>query len=170
MLSLDNNFSMPSFDIVTQVDRQEVLNALNQVQRELVHRYDFKNASPVLRLEKDHIYIAAVDKFKLDALRELVFNKLARRNVSIKNIDCRSPQITSVGHASQQLAFINHLEPELAKKLAQFIRSLGRKVQVQIHGGELRVSGKSRDELQLVMQAVRALDFEVSLQFKNFRP
>jgi uncharacterized protein YajQ (UPF0234 family) len=164
------NPAMPSFDIVSEVNHQEVLNALNQVERELANRFDFKNANPVVKLEKDHIHIAAVDKFKLDALREIVLGKLAKRNVSLKNINAKDPQVSSVGHATQQLMLINKMETEQAKKLVQNIRSLGLKVQALIQDGEVRVSGKSRDDLQAVMQSVRQLDFDVALQFKNLRP
>lgn len=161
---------MPSFDIVSEVDHQEVLNALNQVDRELSTRFDFKNANPVVKLEKDKIHIAAVDKFKLDALREIVMSKLAKRNVSLKNVDAKTPEISSVGHATQDLVLINKMETEVAKKLVQHIRATGLKVQAQIQEGEVRVSGKNRDDLQAVMQTVRGLDFEVALQFKNLRP
>ncbi len=161
---------MPSFDIVSEVDPQEVLNALNQVQRELATRFDFKNAKPEVNYEKDTIHLAAIDKFKLDALREIVLNKLAKRNVSLKNISAKSPVISSVGHATQQLQIITKMETDIAKKLVQQIRATGLKVQAQIQDGEVRVSGKSRDDLQAVMQKVRALDFDVALQFKNLRP
>lgn len=161
---------MPSFDIVSQVDQQEVLNALNQVHKELATRFDFKNAQPEVVHEKDKIRLAAIDKFKLDLLRELVLSRLAKRNISLKNIKTAPPAISSVGRATQELTLVNGMETETAKKLVQHIRSLGLKVQAQIQDGEVRVSGKSRDDLQSVMQFVRGLDFDVALQFKNLRP
>lgn len=160
---------MPSFDIVSQVGSMELDNAINQAKKELANRFDFKGSNAEIVLEKNEIKLSAENQFKIQALAEIVMNKLAKRNISLKNIERAEPDISPLGHARQLIKIKQGLEPTVAKQVTGFIRDSKFKVTTQIQGQEVRVTGKSRDELQTVIAAVRAHDFPVALQFLNFR-
>lgn len=160
---------MPSFDIVSQVSSMEIENAVNQAKKELANRFDFKGSNAEITLEKDEIKLSAADQFKIQALSEIMMGKLAKRNISLKNVERAEPEISPLGHARQVIKIKQGLDPAVAKQVAGFIREGKFKVTTQIQGAEVRVNGKSRDELQTVIGAVRAHDFPVSLQFINFR-
>jgi uncharacterized protein YajQ (UPF0234 family) len=160
---------MPSFDIVSQVSSMELDNAINQAKKELANRFDFKGSNAEIVLEKSEIKLSAENQFKIQALAEIVMSKLAKRNISLKNIERAEPDISPLGHARQIIKIKQGLETTVAKQVTGFIRDGKFKVTTQIQGQEVRVSGKSRDELQAVIAAVRAQDFPVALQFQNFR-
>jgi len=160
---------MPSFDIVSQVSSMEIDNAVNQARKELANRFDFKGSNAEIALEKDEIKLSATDQFKIRALSEIVMGKLAKRNISLKNVERAEPEISPLGHARQVIKIKQGLESTVAKQVTAFIRDGKFKVTTQIQGAEVRVNGKSRDELQAVIAAVRAHEFPVSLQFINFR-
>jgi uncharacterized protein YajQ (UPF0234 family) len=160
---------MPSFDIVSQVSPMELDNAINQAKKELANRFDFKGSNAEIVLEKDEIKLSAENQFKIQALAEIVMGKLAKRNISLKNIERAEPDISPLGHARQIIKIKQGLETAIAKEVTGFIRDGKFKVTTQIQGQEVRVTGKSRDELQTVIAAVRAHDFPVALQFQNFR-
>jgi uncharacterized protein YajQ (UPF0234 family) len=160
---------MPSFDIVSQVNPMEIENAVNQAKKELANRFDFKGSSAEIVLEKNEIKLSAEDQFKIKALHEIVIGKLAKRNISLKNVDRGEPDVSPLGHARQTIKIKQGMEPEVAKQVSGFIREKKFKVTSQIQGNEVRVNGKSRDELQAVIAAVRAQEFPVALQFQNFR-
>ncbi len=160
---------MPSFDIVSQVNPMEIENAVNQARKELANRFDFKGTQAEIVLEKNEINLSAEDQFKIKALEEMVVGRLAKRQVSLKNVDRGAPDISPLGHARQTIKIKQGLEPVVAKQIAQFIRDAKLKVTAAIQGEELRVTGKSKDELQTVIAAVRAHEFPVALQFQNFR-
>ncbi len=160
---------MPSFDIVSQVNSMEIENAINQAKKELANRFDFKGTSAEIVLEKDEIKLTAGDQFKIRALAEIVVGRLARRNISLKNVDRGEPEISPLGHARQLIRIKQGLEPAVAKEITGFIREGKFKVTTQIQGSEVRVNGRSRDELQSVITATRAHEFPVALQFVNFR-
>jgi len=160
---------MPSFDIVSQVNEMELENAINQAKKELANRFDFKGSNAEIVLEKNEIKLSAENQFKIQALAEIVMGKLAKRNISLKNIERPEPDISPLGHARQVIKIKQGLETLVAKQVTGFIRDGKFKVTTQIQGQEVRVTGKSRDELQTVMAAVRAHDFPVALQFQNFR-
>jgi len=160
---------MPSFDIVSQVNSMELENAINQAKKELATRFDFKDSNAEILLEKDEIKLSAPDQFKLRALVEIVIGKLARRQVSLKNVEKAEPEISPLGHARQVIKIKQGIEAPVAKQVTGFIRDHKFKVTTQIQGNEIRVAAKSRDELQGVIAAVRAHDFPVTLQFQNFR-
>ena len=164
-----NLLGMPSFDIVSQVNPMEIENAVNQAKKELANRFDFKGSSAEIVLEKNEIKLSAEDQFKIQAVSEIVMGKLARRNISLKNVEKAEPDVSPLGHARQIIKIKQGLETEIAKKVTGFIREKKFKVTTQIQGEEVRVTSKSRDELQTVIAAVRAQDFPVSLQFQNFR-
>src|SRR3989442_7389532 len=160
---------MPSFDIVSQVNSMEIENAVNQAKKELANRFDFKGSNAEILLEKNEIKLSAEDQFKIRALSEIVMGKLAKRNISLKNVERGEPDVSPLGHARQLIKIQQGLEPEVAKQITGFIREGKFKVTTQIQGSEIRVTGKSRDELQTVIAAVRAQDFPVAVQFVNFR-
>lgn len=161
--------AMPSFDIVSQVNSMEIENAVNQARKELANRFDFKGAKAEINLEGNEITLSAVDKFKIQALEEIVLGKLARRQVSLKNVDRGVPSISPLGHARQSIKIKQGIEGPVAKQLTGFIRDTKLKVTTQILGDQVRVSGKSKDDLQAVMAVVRAQEFPVALSFQNFR-
>jgi len=160
---------MPSFDIVSQVNPMEIENAVNQAKKELANRFDFKGSTAEIALEKDEIKLSAEDQFKIRALSEIVMTKLAKRNISLKNIERPEPDVSPLGHARQVIKIKQGLDQPVAKQITGSIRDLKLKVTTQIQGSEIRVASKSRDELQAVIAAVRGADFPSGLQFVNFR-
>jgi uncharacterized protein YajQ (UPF0234 family) len=160
---------MPSFDIVSQVNKMEVENAVNQAKKELANRFDFKGSKAEILLEKNEIKLSAEDHFKIKTLDEMVIGKLAKRGISLKNVDRPETYISPLGHARQVIRIKEGLESAVAKQITSFIRDSKLKVTTQIQGEEVRVSGKSRDDLQAVIAAVKAHDFPVAVSFINFR-
>jgi uncharacterized protein YajQ (UPF0234 family) len=160
---------MPSFDIVSQVNSMEIENAVNQAKKELANRFDFKGSKAEITLEKTEIKLTAEDEFKVRTLNEMVIGKLAKRGISMKSVEQCDPDLSPLGHARQVIKIKNGIESAVAKQITTFIRDGKFKVTTQIQGDEVRVNGKSRDELQEVMAAVRAKDFPVTVQFVNFR-
>ena len=160
---------MPSFDIVSQVSSMEIENAVNTSNKELANRFDFKGSNAEIKLEKNEIKLSATDQFKINALREIVINKLAKRQISLKSVDIQEPDISPLGHARQVIKIKQGIEQAAAKEITSFIRDTKLKVTTQIQGDAVRVTGKSRDDLQSVIAAVRGHEFPVSLSFENFR-
>ena len=160
---------MPSFDIISVVDKQELDNAINQARKELVTRFDFKGVAAEVIAEKDKITLTAQDAAHLRGLREILIGKLSKRGVDLRNIEQEEPAISSVGHARQELKIRQGLEGNKAKEIIQAIKSKGFKVQSQLQDQQIRVTGKKKDELQAVIQFVRSRDFGVATDFKNFR-
>jgi uncharacterized protein YajQ (UPF0234 family) len=160
---------MPSFDIVSEVDKQELDNALNQARKELASRFDFKDTAAEILADKDKIILTAEDAARLRGLREIVIGKLSKRGVDLRNIEQGEPAISSIGHARQELKIQHGLEGNKAKEIIQAIKSHGFKVQSQLQDRQIRVTGKKKDDLQVVIQFVRSRDFGVATNFKNFR-
>jgi cyclic-di-GMP-binding protein len=160
---------MPSFDIVSEVDKQELDNALNQARKELATRFDFKGTAAEILADKDKITLTAEDAARLRGLREIVIGKLSKRGVDLRNIEQVEPAISSVGHARQELKIQQGLEGNKAKEIIQAIKSQGFKVQSQLQDRQIRVTGKKKDDLQTVIQFVKSRDFSVATNFKNFR-
>lgn len=160
---------MPSFDIVSKVDLQEVSNALNQARKEITTRFDFKGREVFIEEGKDLIILRADDEPLLRSLREIVIGRLAKRNVDLRNIDQRPPEISPLGKARQEIAIKQGLDHEKAKEIMAAIRAGGHKVQAQHQERQIRITGKKKDELQAVITMLRSKDFGVSLGFVNFR-
>jgi hypothetical protein len=160
---------MPSFDVVSEVDLMEVKNAVEQAQKELANRFDFREAKAEIVLEKEAIKLSAINQFKLTALEEIVLGKLARRNVSLKNIERKDADISPLGHARQELKLRQGLETDIAKTITLAIRDTKIKVQTQIQDRQIRVTGKNRDDLQAVIAFLRGKEFPVALNYTNFR-
>ena len=147
----------------------EIENAVNQANKELANRFDFKGANAAIVLEKNEIKLSADDQFKITALVEIVIGKLAKRSISLKSVDKGQPDLSPLGHARQIIKIKQGIETTVAKQIAGFIREGKFKVTTQIQGEEIRVTSKSRDELQTVIAAIRAQDFPVAVSFQNFR-
>lgn len=147
----------------------EIENAVNQSKKELASRFDFKGSKADIVLEKNEIKLSAEDQFKLKALAEIVMGKLAKRQISLKNVEKLEPDVSPLGHSRQVIKIKQGIESTIAKQVTGFIRDTKLKVTTQIQGEEIRVTGKSRDDLQSAIAAVRAKDFPVALQFQNFR-
>jgi uncharacterized protein YajQ (UPF0234 family) len=160
---------MPSFDIVSEVNSMELENAINQAKKELVNRFDFKGSKAEITLEKNEIKLSAEDQFKIMALQEIVMGKLAKRQISLKNIEKGDPDISPLGHARILIKVKQGIDAPAAKQITGFIRDSKAKVTSQILGDQVRVTGKSRDDLQAVIAAVKAHDFPVAVAFQNFR-
>ena len=147
----------------------EIENAVNQAKKELANRYDFKGSNAEIALEKNEIKLSAEDQFKIRALVEIVMSKLAKRSISLKSVEKSEPDVSPLGHARQVIKIKSGIEQTAAKQITGFIREGKFKVTTQIQGDEIRVTGKSKDELQTVIGALRAKEFPVPLQFANFR-
>ncbi len=160
---------MPSFDIVSEVNSMEIENAVNQANKELANRFDFKGSKAQIVLEKNEIKLTAEDEFKVRTLVEIVLGKLAKRNISLKSIDKGEPDISPLGHARQTIKIKQGIETADAKLITTFIRDSKIKVTTQIQEQQVRVTGKDRDALQEVIAAVRGHDFPVAVAFQNFR-
>src|SRR6185295_12191519 len=160
---------MASFDIVSEVDIQEVDNAVNQARKEIAQRFDFKGSKCEIAWDRVKIDLTAEDQFRLKALTEVLTTKLAKRNVSLKSLDYGELGVSPLGHARQEIKLKQGIESAKAKEIVQYIKGLKFKVQPQVHEDKVRVSGKSRDDLQSVMASVRAKDFTLPLSFDNYR-
>ena len=146
---------MPSFDVVSGLDKQKVTNAIDQSRRVVDNRFDFKGSKAEIVLEKNEIKLSAEDQFKIKALDEIVIGKLARRNISMKNVEQCAPDVSPLGHARQVIKIKQGIATDVAKQVTGFIRDGKFKVTTQIQDSQIRVTGKSRDELQAVIAAVR---------------
>jgi cyclic-di-GMP-binding protein len=160
---------MASFDIVSEVNSMEIENAVNIAKKELANRFDFKGSKAEIVLEKNEIKLSAEDQFKIQALVEIVMGKLAKRSISMKNVELGDPDVSPLGHARQVIKIKQGIETEAAKKVTTFIREGKFKVTTQIQDSQVRVTAKSRDELQGVIAAVKSHDFPIALQFQNYR-
>jgi uncharacterized protein YajQ (UPF0234 family) len=161
-----------SFDITTGVDLQEVDNAVNMATKELATRYDFKGATSTLEFDRAAavVRLDTDDAYRMQALLGVLREKLARRKVPLKNVDVGEIEMGSLGRARVTVGLKQGIDQETAKKISKDIRDQGfKKVQVSIHGDELRVSSGSRDTLQEVMTFVRGRDYGMELSFGNYR-
>lgn len=158
-----------SFDIVSEVDLQEVRNAVQQAEKEIVTRYDLKKAAAELTLEKDEIALEAADEFSLNQALDVLKTKLIKRNVNLKSARYGKVEPAGGGRARQKITFQQGIPIETAKKLVAEIKTRKLKVQASIQGDTVRVSGKNRDDLQTVIAALKALELDVPLSFTNYR-
>lgn len=164
-----STLDMPTFDIVSEVNPMELDNALNQARKELATRFDFKDSPAEIILEKSEIQLKAQDAHKMRTLVEIILGRLAKRGVSLKNIEKGEPDLSPLGHARQTIKIKQGIEAAVAKEISAFVRQLGLKVTAQIQGDLVRVSGKNKDDLQSVIAALRSKDFPLALNFRNFR-
>ena len=161
---------MPSFDVVSEFDAQEVRNAVDQTARELATRFDFKGTNSTIELAGDEIKLHASSEDRLAALRQVLEEKLVRRKVSLKALDYQKVEEASGATARQLVKLVAGISREKATELNKHIKGLNLKgVQSQVQGDQLRVTGKKRDDLQATIAALKEHDFGIPLQFTNFR-
>jgi uncharacterized protein YajQ (UPF0234 family) len=160
-----------SFDIVSKFDRQELKNAVDQAQREMITRYDLKDTKSEIDLDDKAITITAPSDYVISTIRDLLESKVLRRNLSLKILDAGKVEEISGGRAKQVITLKEGLPEDVAKKMVKTIRDEFKKVQPQIQGDAIRVQGKNRDDLQTVIGHFRAHedDYPVALQFVNYR-
>jgi len=158
-----------SFDVVSDFDEQELRNALDQVRREIQQRYDFKGATVDLSQAKEELVLVTDDEFRAAAVKDLIETKAVRRSLSLKIFDWGKVEPAGGNKVRQRIGLRRGLNEELARRLSKLIRDEFPKVKSQIQGDAIRVSGKSRDELQRVIARLRELDEPVPLQFENYR-
>lgn len=158
-----------SFDVVSDFDEQELRNALDQVRREIIARYDFKGARVDLDHEKDKLVLVTDSDMRAKAVRDVLESKAVRRNLSLKIFDWGEVKPAGGNLVRQEIGLKRGLPEDLAKKLVKLIRDEFPKVQPRIQGDAVRVAGKSKDELQRVITRLRELDEVVPLQFENYR-
>jgi uncharacterized protein YajQ (UPF0234 family) len=161
---------MPTFDIVSEVDMQEVRNAVDQANREATTRFDFKGTNSTIELTDQELVLTSSTEDRLRALYQVLQEKMVKRDVSLKSFDVGKIEEATRGTARQKLTIRAGISTDHAKKLNKFIKELGLKgVSSQTQGDQLRVTGKKRDDLQAVITATKAADFGIPLQFINFR-
>ncbi|MBD2550608.1 YajQ family cyclic di-GMP-binding protein [Microcystis elabens FACHB-917] len=158
-----------SFDVVSDFDRQELVNAVDQVRREVGQRYDLKDAATEIEVEEASLTITTASDMTLDAVVDVLRQKATKRNLSLKIFDLQTPEPVGGNRVKQVIKLRKGLSQELAKKLSKLVRDQVKKVTVAIQGESLRVTGKNKDDLQQVIALLRAEDLEVPLQFENYR-
>jgi len=160
-----------SFDIVSEVDLQEVDNGVNQANKELAQRYDFKNSKASIAYDRKEkkITLIADDDFKLHALTDILLTRLAKRNVSLKALKYNNPEKAFEGYLRQVVEICMGIDKEKAKELVGIIKNIGLKVQTQIEGEKIKVSSPKKDDLQAVILYLKTLDFPIPLSFGNYR-
>ncbi len=161
--------SESSFDIVSKMDMQEMTNAINQTEKEIVSRFDFKGSKSSLTLDKETLVVISDDEYKLNALIDILQTKMVKRGLPIKNIEYGSIESASLGTVRQRLKLKQGIDQDNAKKINILIRDSKLKVKSQIQGDQIRVTGKSRDDLQAIIQLLRKADLSVDLQFTNMK-
>jgi len=160
---------MPSFDIVSEVNTQEVDNAVNQAIKEIEQRYDFRGSKSEIKWDKKEVLILGDDEYKMDAMKDILQSKMHRRGIDIKSLEF-GPREAAGGNMSRQKVTIKQgIEKEVAKEITKSIKDSKLKVQAQIADDKVRVTSKSIDELQETMAYVKAQSFPVPLQFNNMR-
>lgn len=160
---------MPSFDIVSELNLQEVDNAVNQAKKEVLTRYDFKGSHTDLTLDKEGIHLDSSDEYKMKALIDVLQSKAVKRGISLKSLEVGKIEASFGSRVKCLVKLIQGIETEKARELVKIIKGLNLKVQAAIEGDKLRISGKKKDDLQTAIQALRATDFPLPLQFANFR-
>ena len=160
-----------TFDIVSKIDLNEVLNAVQQTAKEVQTRYDLKDSKSSVELnEKDHkILLASSDEYKLKAVTEILGQKLVKRNVPLKGLEYGSISTASAGSVRQEIILQQGIATEKAKDIVKLIKDSKLKVQASIQGDVVRVSGKDRDTLQQAIAVLKGKDFGIDMQFTNFR-
>jgi len=160
-----------SFDIISEVDLQEMDNAVNQANKELAQRYDFKGSKASVTLDRNEkkITLVADDNYKLRALTDILATRMAKRGISLKSLKFNDPEKAFQGYLRQTVEICMGINKEKAKELTGIIKGLGVKVQTQIEGEKIKVSSAKKDELQAVIAHLKGLDFSIPISFCNYR-
>lgn len=160
---------MPSFDVVSEIDKHELENAVQQAQKEVGARFDFRGTDTEIERTADGIVLRGNSEGRVEAALNVLREKCAKRSVSLRALDPQRVEPAAKGHFRQLIKLKEGIAKEQAKDVIQFLKDGKFKVQASIQGEQLRVTGKKKDELQEVIRALRGKDFEVDLQFTNFR-
>jgi cyclic-di-GMP-binding protein len=158
-----------SFDIACKIDMQEVANAINQAQREIETRYDLKGTKNQIVQEQSEIVLTSPDDMKLRAVLDIVQSKLHRRGVDLKALTIKDPEAAAGGTLRQRIVLQDGIPADKAREIVRLIKDAKLKVQAQIQEKQVRVSGKNRDDLQAVIQMIKARELGIALQFTNYR-
>ncbi|HUP45348.1 MAG TPA: YajQ family cyclic di-GMP-binding protein [Thermoanaerobaculia bacterium] len=158
-----------SFDIVSKTDMQEVANAIQQAQKELAQRFDFKGSKSEIQLSSDELTLVSDDEVKLRSLRDIVEGRLVKRSVSLKALDYGKIEDAALGTVRQKAKIVQGIEGEKAKAIVKSIKDAKLKVQASIQSDQVRVTGRNKDELQRAISLVKEKDFGIPLQFTNYR-
>lgn len=158
-----------SFDIVSEVDRAEVMNAVNQCMKEVRQRFDFKDSKAAVELEEKDLVLSAEDETKLRNMNDILQQKLVRRGVPLKALSYGNPEPAAGGTVRQRANIQQGIPQEKSKEIVRFIKDSKARVQASIQGEMVRVSGKDRDTLQQVIASLKAKDFGINMQFTNYR-
>jgi uncharacterized protein YajQ (UPF0234 family) len=158
-----------TFDVVSQYDRQELVNAIDQTRREIATRFDFKGTKAGIELEKDTIQLVGDSEFQLKSVQDVLQSKAIRRGLSLKIFDYGKAEPAAGSTFRQEIALRQGINDELARKIVKVIRDNKPKVKAQVQGDAIRVSSKSKDELQSIIQLLRQQEYAVPLQFINYR-
>ena len=158
-----------SFDVVSEINTEEVKNAIQQAEKELKNRFDFKGSTVEIKMTEGKLTIVGDDEFKLEQIKDVLFAKLIKRNVPTKNIQFGETEHALGAKARQTAELISGIDKENAKKITTAIKNAKLKVKTQIQDNQIRVTGKSRDDLQEVIQLLRKLPLTIDLQFTNYR-
>jgi len=159
---------MPSFDVVSEIDSHELTNAVDQASRELAQRFDFKNTGAAFELEETTVTMSAPAEFQLKQMLEILKLKIAKRGIDIVCLEVKEP-VVNIAVAKQPVVLRHGIDPETGKKVQRLIKDSKLKVQAQIQGDKVRVTGKKRDDLQEAIALLRKSAFDVPLQYNNFR-
>jgi len=159
---------MPTFDICSEIDLQEVRNAVDQANREIGTRFDFKGVKASFELTDGKVLLVAEQEFQLQQMMDILRQKLVKRSVDLKALDPRDP-ISTLNAARQEIGLKQGVDTETAKRIVKAIKASKLKVQAQIQGDQLRVTGKKRDDLQEAIAQLRTEDWGLPIQFTNFR-
>ncbi|MEP6511789.1 MAG: YajQ family cyclic di-GMP-binding protein [Dokdonella sp.] len=159
---------MPSFDVISEVDKHELTNAIDQANRELSNRFDFKGSDATFELDDTVITQSAPSDFQLKQMLDILRARITARGIDVRCLDAAEPEI-NLASAKQKITVKQGIEQPIAKKIIGQIKAAKLKVEAQINGDKLRISGKKRDDLQSAMALLRKGEFEVPLQFDNFR-
>ncbi len=158
-----------SFDVVSKTDMQEVANAIQQAQKELAQRFDFKGSKSSIELGADEIVLTSDDEGKLRSVKDIVETRLVRRKVSLKALDYASVEPAAGGTVRQRAKIVQGIESEKAKAVVRTLKDSKIKVQASIQSDQVRVTGRSKDDLQKAIALLRENDFGIPLQFTNYR-
>ncbi|OGQ29879.1 MAG: YajQ family cyclic di-GMP-binding protein [Deltaproteobacteria bacterium RIFCSPLOWO2_12_FULL_50_11] len=160
---------MPSFDVVAKVDEQEVKNAINITLKEILNRYDFRGTKTEIKIEGDGMHIVSDDDYKMRAVIDSFQSKAVKRNISLKSFDIGKIEPAAGGLVKCHIKLINGIPDERAKEMVKDLKGTKLKVQAQIQGDQLRITGKKKDDLQEAITHLKGLDLPLPLQFVNFK-
>ena len=158
-----------SFDVVSEVNMQEVVNAVNQARKEVSQRYDFKGSKTEIELNDDVIKITTEDDFRLNSVIDILKTRLIARKVAVRNLQYGKTEDAAGGMVRQQISICQGIAADKAKTMVKDIKASKLKVQASIQGDSIRVSGKNKDDLQQVIALLRENDYDLELQFVNYR-